>query len=209
MTILPETHVSDNTETINPEQNILDKTIFAWLGDVPLSTFVYSKQLTQSVGAEYAEHSLILGKPLLQYTGQRLIEQQWEASLSAFVCNVDAEIANLKCMVESGKAYSLAFATGELAGDFIINDLNIDYIQTINGITLAAKASFKLKEFIDPDKEAAKQKEAKENATANSNNLPVDTQVEPSESTPKANDVESVRHTPTEADKLPFNPLRT
>lgn len=196
-------------KTNDTAKNTTSKNVFAWLGDVPLSTFVYTSELSQSVSVDYAEHALILGKPLLQFTGQRLIEQQWAATLNASVCNVDNEIANLKTMVESGKAYSLAFATGELAGEFVINGLNIDFTQTINGLTLAASVSFTLKEYVNPDKEATKLREAKENATANIKRLPIDTMIEPTWSTPKATDVETIRHIPTAADKLPLNPLRT
>ena len=196
--------------------------VFAWLGDVTLSRLCYAGSLSETYGIDYAEHALILGKPLLQATGDKLIEQQWSASLKAAVCDVDQEIERLKTMITSRKAYPLAFATGEQVGLFVINDLNINYSQILNGKTMVADVSFVLREFVELDAAETKRRTAKANAQADISKLPVRTQVVPTDETPKTTGIaemlrdklisitaNKINHVITEAHRKATDALRT
>lgn len=158
---------------------VANSKIFAKLGDIQLEVLNFASSLTETHKAKYAEIALLGAKPTLQYLGQELITQKWQAQLSAMFCDVEATLEKLKKILHSGEAHAFSFADGTGRGDFILEDLDINRKQMFNGVTTLAEISFSIKEYVETDPLQAKTKAAIESAPAARLKMLVNTKIIP------------------------------
>jgi phage protein U len=97
----------------------------ALLGDIRFSLVTYFEGMELKFAADYAEHALIKGKPMLQWTGDKLDEVSWDIVLHAGYCDPEAEMLKLRQAVRDHKALPLVFANGDYKGYFVPTEASV------------------------------------------------------------------------------------
>ncbi|MEX3555332.1 MAG: phage tail protein [Burkholderia gladioli] len=125
----------------------------ALLGDVTFDLITYFEGTETRVGADFAEHKLIEGKPRLQWTGDKLDEVTWTLVFHAGFCEPEKELQKLRKLVAEHAAAPLHYSNGDYKGTFVPTDCSTTSRQVMRDGTLVwLEASLTLKEFVEPPK---------------------------------------------------------
>lgn len=120
--------------------------MFAQLGAIEFEILNAPVQFSESSGCIYAEHSVIEGRPLLQFTGTGLKEIEMKIALHHSFADVRAGIEALEAALLGRSALSLVMGDGTNKGSYVIEQLAVDIIETAeNGTPRQAEASLRLK----------------------------------------------------------------
>lgn len=120
------------------------------LGDVWVSASGSPKSWSERVEQEFAEHSNLGDRPMIQNVGGKLdeitIEWQTSASMSDFGKMWD-KLLEYK---EAGASIPVTMGDGEYLGRFVITSMSFDRVGTFkNGTTHAANVKVSLKEYAE------------------------------------------------------------
>ena len=123
--------------------------MWALLGDIYFELLFTPEAADLKTLHNYAEHSVIEGKPKLQWTGDGLQERNWMIRLHSTFCDPDTVMSFLHSVAAEHKALPLSLGTGQYLGRYVIAEI---YEQTLvtdqYGGTIAQTAGLKLKEWI-------------------------------------------------------------
>ena len=145
------------------------------LGTIVLSGLNGLQEFLPKREASYAEHALLDGKPRLQNTGNALDEYQLSVFVHAQYADPKALFKQLDTARIDGEVLPLVNSTGEYLGDFVITNIDPEVMQTdALGNWVAANIAFLIREYVTPDKAAAKLADAKRTAYARSENSPLE-----------------------------------
>jgi phage protein U len=146
----------------------------AQLGDIKFLGLYGFQSMAQKLSKSYAQHQLVVGKPRIEPTGDNLDDYSFTLQLHKNFCNPEYEIARLADAVRSGTIMPFINGTGELFGDFVISEMQIERQQTdpVGYITLA-NIAVTLLEHVDPDKIETTKANAKKSGFANAANGPL------------------------------------
>jgi len=118
---------------------------------------------------EFAEIPIIGGKPVLQKTGEKLIEHDITAKFSDEYCTPKTEVAALDISRKNGEILQLTGGDGTNYGRYVITDLQVQNVRaSANGYVSAVTVSFKLKEY------NSTATTVEQNGTALANNKPTE-----------------------------------
>lgn len=78
----------------------------------------------------YAEHEIINGKPVLQFTGEGLEQLTLGIELHWAFCEPSVEIKRLHVQAESHEILPMTFASGEHAGNYVLCNIQQTVTQT-------------------------------------------------------------------------------
>jgi phage protein U len=126
--------------------------MYAVLGDIQFDLITYFDGFDSTFAAEYAEHSVIEGKPRLQYTGAALDEVRIRMAFHQAFCDPETELARLKDALASHGAMALVLGNGDYKGWFVLTEVSARAEQTNKtGTLVAAEVNVTLREFVgDP-----------------------------------------------------------
>jgi phage protein U len=142
---------------------------FLMLGDIGLGKLLGPTGFDAKLAISYAEHQVIEGKPLLQYTGDGLGEINLSFLFHADFCKPQTIWDELITLATSHKAFPLSQGNGLLLGKFVIVDISRTTTYAADDGTLYAfDCKLNLKEYADPAPLQTKKKEQKKKAPAKS-----------------------------------------
>ena len=132
--------------------------MFAHLGDIEFELITYFSGLNESNTFNYAQHERINNKPILQYLGQDLQEQDIKLNFHASFCVPEDELKKLKNVAKKGEPLKFIKGNGEYVGVFVITEIVSATEQTsAEGDIIYIQVDLKLREYTGKIKEKKKQ----------------------------------------------------
>lgn len=132
--------------------------MFAQLGDIEFELITYFSGLNESNTFNYAQHERINNKPILQYLGQDLQEQDIKLNFHASFCVPEDELKKLKNVAKKGEPLKFIKGNGEYVGVFVITEIISATEQTSDeGDIIYTQVDLKLREYTGKIKEKKKQ----------------------------------------------------
>ncbi len=132
--------------------------MFAQLGDIEFELITYFSGLNESNTFNYAQHERINNKPILQYLGQDLQEQDIKLNFHASFCVPEDELKKLKNVAKKGEPLKFIKGNGEYVGVFVITEIISATEQTSDeGDIIYIQVDLKLREYTGKIKEKKKQ----------------------------------------------------
>lgn len=132
--------------------------MFAQLGDIEFELITYFSGLNESNTFNYAQHERINNKPILQYLGQDLQEQDIKLNFHASFCVPEDELKKLKNVAKKGEPLKFIKGNGEYVGVFFITEIVSATEQTSDeGDIIYIQVDLKLREYTGKIKEKKKQ----------------------------------------------------
>ncbi len=131
--------------------------MFAQLGDIEFELITYFSGLNESNTFNYAQHERINNKPILQYLGQDLQEQDIKLNFHASFCVPEDELKKLKNVAKKGEPLKFIKGNGEYVGVFVITEIVSATEQTSDeGDIIYIQVDLKLREYAGKIKEKKK-----------------------------------------------------
>lgn len=106
--------------------------------------------LESETKAKFAQHDVIEGKPRLQAIGDELEQLTLTIELHAGYCDPVYEIGFLKSAIAAHTALPLIFASGELRGRYVLEQLNETHnVHDATGVPIHISVRLVLKEWVE------------------------------------------------------------
>lgn len=134
--------------------------MFAQLGDIKFELITYFNGLTETVSYNYAQHERIENKPLLQFLGKNLQEENIKLNFHRNFCVPEDEIKNLIEIADAATPLKFIKGNGDYVGVFVIEEIGQTVEQTSSeGDLLSIQVDLRLREYtgkIPEDEETEK-----------------------------------------------------
>lgn len=122
--------------------------MFAQLGDIKFELITYFNGLTETVSYNYAQHERIENKPLLQFLGKNLQEENIKLNFHRNFCVPEDELKNLVEVADKASPLKFIKGNGEYVGVFVIEEIGQTVEQaSAEGDLLAVQVDIRLKEY--------------------------------------------------------------
>ncbi len=129
--------------------------MFAQLGDIQFELITYFNGIEETVSYNYAEHERINNKPVLQFMGLNLQEQNIKLNFHNSFCVPEDEIKKLKTVANKAEPLKFIKGNGEYVGVFVLSEIISTTEQTSKeGDLISVQVDLKLREYTGkiPDK---------------------------------------------------------
>jgi phage protein U len=122
--------------------------MFAQLGNIKFELITYFNGLSETVSYNYVEHERIENKPILQYLGQNLKEENIKLNFHRSFCVPEEEILNLTEVADKATPLKFIKGNGDYVGIFVIEEIGQTVEQTgPEGDLISIQVEIKLKEY--------------------------------------------------------------
>lgn len=122
--------------------------MFAQLGDIEFELITYFNGMNESQSYNYAQHERINQKPVLQFLGLNLQEQDIKLNFHASFCTPEDEIKKLKDVANLGTPLKFIKGNGDYVGVFVITEIVSATEQATNeGDLISVQVDLKLREY--------------------------------------------------------------
>lgn len=122
--------------------------MFAQLGDIEFELITYFNGMNESQSYNYAQHERINQKPVLQFLGLNLQEQDIKLNFHASFCTPEDEIKKLKDVANLGTPLKFIKGNGEYVGVFVITEIaSVTEQATNEGDLISVQVDLKLREY--------------------------------------------------------------
>lgn len=122
--------------------------MYFMLGNIALEAIVLT-EFSETHAAEFAEHSVLKGKPQLQAMGEKLNELRFSIRLHHKIGGVESRYQALLNAKAEQKALALIWGRGKYKGNYVITDISSTTLFTDGeGNVLAREMNISLKEFV-------------------------------------------------------------
>lgn len=122
--------------------------MFAQLGDIEFELITYFNGMNESQSYNYAQHERINQKPVLQFLGLNLQEQDIKLNFHASFCTPEDEIKRLKDVANLGTPLKFIKGNGEYVGVFVITEIaSVTEQATNEGDLISVQVDLKLREY--------------------------------------------------------------
>lgn len=122
--------------------------MFAQLGDIKFKLITYFNGLTETVSYNYAQHDRIENKPILQFIGKNLQEENIKLNFHRSFCVPEDELKNLIEVADAATPLKFIKGNGEYVGVFVIEEIGKTVEQTsAEGGLLSVQVDLRLKEY--------------------------------------------------------------
>lgn len=135
--------------------------MFAQLGDIKFELITYFNGLTETVSYNYTQHERIENKPLLQFLGKNLLEENIKLNFHRTFCIPEDELKNLVKVADKAEPLKFIKGNGEYIGVFVIEEIGKTTEQaSTEGDLLSIQVDVRLKEYTGklPEDEEDEQK---------------------------------------------------
>lgn len=148
--------------------------MYLQLGTIQFEGLYGPESMELSGSANYAEHALVEGKPLLQRLGSRLGGVTLSLKLHRQFTVPEDRITELEAAMADGTIMALITGAGDVLGDFVITDISRSMMRLADdGSIIEAGISVSLREYTTPDRATRVRNASRRNAFALSENNPV------------------------------------
>lgn len=140
--------------------------MFAQLGDIKFELITYFNGLNETVSYNYAQHERIDNKPILQFMGKNLQEENIKLNFHSSLCVPEDEIKNLKYVADKATPLKFIKGNGEYVGVFVVEEIVSSIEQaSAEGDLISIQVDIRLKECTGKIPEENKQQKGfKKNA---------------------------------------------
>ena len=122
--------------------------MFAQLGDIEFELITYFNGMNESQSYNYAQHERINQKPVLQFLGLNLQEQDIKLNFHASFCTPENEIKKLKDVANLGTPLKFIKGNGDYVGVFVITEIaSVTEQATNEGDLISVQVDLKLREY--------------------------------------------------------------
>lgn len=122
--------------------------MFAQLGDIEFELITYFNGMNESQSYNYAQHERINQKPVLQFLGLNLQEQDIKLNFHASFCTPEDEIKKLKNVANLGTPLKFIKGNGDYVGVFVITEIvSVTEQATNEGDLISVQVDLKLREY--------------------------------------------------------------
>ena len=122
--------------------------MFAQLGDIKFELITYFNGLNESVSYNYAQHERIENKPILQFLGKNLLEEDIRLNFHRSFCVPEDEIKLLTDAADDAKPLKFIKGNGEYLRAFVITEIQKTTEQTTpEGDIISIQIDLRLREY--------------------------------------------------------------
>ena len=122
--------------------------MFAQLGDIEFELITYFNGMNETQSYNYAQHERINQKPVLQFLGLNLQEQDIKLNFHASFCTPEDEIKKLKDVANLGTPLKFIKGNGDYVGVFVITEIaSVTEQATNEGDLISVQVDLKLREY--------------------------------------------------------------
>ncbi|MBP7212344.1 phage tail protein [bacterium] len=122
--------------------------MFAQLGDIQFELITYFNGIEETVSYNYAEHERINNKPVLQFMGLNLQEQNIKLNFHNSFCVPEDEIKKLKTVANKAEPLKFIKGNGEYVGVFVLSEIISTTEQTSKeGDLISVQVDLRLREY--------------------------------------------------------------
>lgn len=122
--------------------------MFAQLGDIEFELITYFNGMNESQSYNYAQYERINQKPVLQFLGLNLQEQDIKLNFHASFCTPEDEIKKLKDVANLGTPLKFIKGNGDYVGVFVITEIaSVTEQATNEGDLISVQVDLKLREY--------------------------------------------------------------
>lgn len=134
--------------------------MFAQLGDIKFELITYFNGLTETISYNYAQHDRIENKPLLQFLGKKLLEENIKLNFHRTFCIPEDELKKLIEVADKAEPLKFIKGNGEYVGVFVIEEIGKTTEQASpEGDLISIQVDLRLREYtgkISEDEEQEK-----------------------------------------------------
>lgn len=122
--------------------------MFAQLGDIEFDLITYFNGINEIQSYNYVQHERINQKPLVQFLGLNLQEQDIKLNFHSSFCNPEYEIKRLKEVANKGTPLKFIKGNGDYIGIFVITEISsTTEHSTAEGDLISIQVDLKLLEY--------------------------------------------------------------
>ena len=122
--------------------------MFAQLGDIEFELITYFNGMNESQSYNYAQHERINQKPVLQFLGLNLQEQDIKLNFHASFCTPEDEKKKKKNVANLGTPLKFIKGNGDYVGVFVITEIaSVTEQATNEGDLISVQVDLKLREY--------------------------------------------------------------
>jgi phage protein U len=144
------------------------------LGSIVYSGATAPSSLDIGGSASYAEHALLVGKPMIQRVGSGLDSLTMSLRLHQGHTIPEDRIAELETAMQSGEVMPLLTGAGDVLGEFVVTDVTKTMLALApDGSIIECTVSVTLLEYSTPDRASRRKNAARRQAFALEENDPV------------------------------------
>ena len=122
--------------------------MFAQLGDIKFELITYFNGLPETVSSNYTQHERIENKPLLQFLGINLQEENIKLNFHRNFCVPEDEIKNLIEVADAATPLKFIKGNGDYVGVFVIEEIGQTVEQTSSEVDLLSiQVDVRLREY--------------------------------------------------------------
>ena len=122
--------------------------MFAQLGDIKFEVITYFNGLQERSSYNYAQHDRINNKPVLQFLGKNLQEQDLKLNFHRTFCTPEDEIKKLKTVADKATPLKFIKGNGEYIGVFVIEEIQSSTEQASSeGDLISIQVDIRIKEY--------------------------------------------------------------
>lgn len=122
--------------------------MFAQLGDIKFELITYFNGLQERSSYNYAQHDRINNKPVLQFLGKNLQEQDLKLNFHRTFCTPEDEIKKIKEVADKATPLKFIKGNGEYIGVFVIEEIQSSTEQASSeGDLISIQVDIRIKEY--------------------------------------------------------------
>lgn len=122
--------------------------MFAQLGDIKFELITYFNGLQERNSYNYAQHDRINNKPVLQFLGKNLQEQDLKLNFHRTFCTPEDEIKKIKEVADKATPLKFIKGNGEYIGVFVIEEIQSSTEQASSeGDLISIQMDIRIKEY--------------------------------------------------------------
>lgn len=122
--------------------------MFAQLGDIKFELITYFNGLTENISYNYAQHERIENKPVLQFIGKNLQEENIKLNFHRNFCVPEDEIKSLIEVADAATPLKFIKGNGDYVGVFVIEEIGKTVEQaSAEGDLLSIQVDLRLREY--------------------------------------------------------------
>ena len=122
--------------------------MFAQLGDIKFELITYFNGLQERSSYNYAQHDRINNKPVLQFLGKNLQEQDLKLNFHRTFCTPGDEIKKIKEVADKATPLKFIKGNGEYIGVFVIEEIQSSTEQASSeGDLISIQVDIRIKEY--------------------------------------------------------------
>lgn len=122
--------------------------MFAQLGDIKFELITYFNGISETISYNYVQHERINNKPIIQFLGKNLIEENLKLNFHRSFCKPEEELKNLIDSADKATPLKFIKGNGDYVGVFVIEEIGKTTEQASpEGDLISIQVDIRLREY--------------------------------------------------------------